>query len=103
MRSAGERLINPLGPPMHMELWRKLRPLGIWSWFLLGLGLACYIHDRVVEESLGHLHPGLHGMDVGVIGLALAWIFAWIIITYGSDFWLELKKTLYRFIVRIRH
>lgn len=72
---------------------------GVLSWLFLGLGLALYVHDRIVEAP--HIHPGLHGMDVGVGCLLVAWVLGWVIITCCTEFWYEVGLALSRF--RARH
>lgn len=68
------------------------------SWLLLGLGLAFYIHDRIVEAS--HIHPGFHGLDAGAIFIVASWLASWYVITKATSFWDEIRLFWQRFKAR---
>jgi len=45
-----------------------------YSVLLFFLGCGLFLHDRWVEASLGHLHPGIHGLDWGFILMLIGFI-----------------------------
>lgn len=53
---------------------RFVRPrIFLFSLMVFSFGFGVYAHDSFVERSLGHIHEGVHGLDVGVLFMIIGY------------------------------